>query len=447
MLMRKARQAVQSGTLPADVMNQTPFGTDLQGALRLDRDDVLGPFRQKFLLPHREDGTPLVYLLGNSLGLQPVRTREYLTSILNSWAQRGVEAHFEGTEPWLDYPGPLCETTAGIVGALPEEVVLMNGLTVNIHLMLASFYQPTQDRFTILTEEQLFPSDRYALTSHLKMRKQDPSRSIVECRCRPGERTLRMEDIKRAIETEGERLALVFFSGVHYYTGQAFDLERITRAAHHAGAIAAFDLAHAAGNIPLHLHDWDVDAAVWCSYKYLNAGPGAPAGFFVHRRHHTRPDLPRLAGWWGEPPAERFAMPEEFIPAPGAAAFQLSNPPVLSLAAYRASMDIFREAGIKPLHEKSVLLTAYLESLLDRGGGGGFEIITPRSAHERGAQLSILMKRDGRRVFEALLEAGFIVDWRHPDVIRVAPVPLTTSFREVFEFAEKFAELTGRFRS
>jgi kynureninase len=425
-------------------MNQIPFSADLQNALRLDRDDVLRPFRQRFHLPHRDDGTPLVYFLGNSLGLQPLHTTEYLNRILDAWAQRGVEAHFEGTEPWLEYPGPLCETTAEIVGALPEEVVLMNGLTVNIHLMLASFYQPTPDRFTILTEELLFPSDRYALMSHLKIRTVDPSRAIVECRSRPGERTLRTEDIERAIEQEGERLALVFFSGVHYYTGQAFDLKRITRAAHGAGALAAFDLAHAAGNIPLRLHDWGADAAVWCSYKYLNAGPGAPAGFFVHKRHHARSDLPRLAGWWGEPPAQRFAMPEEFVPAPGAAGFQLSNPPILTLAAYRAAMDIFREAGMERLRAKSMLLSAYLESLLDRVGGEDCEIITPRNADQRGAQLSILMKRNGKRVFEALLEAGFIVDWRNPDVIRVAPVPLTTSFREVFDFAQKFAELTGR---
>jgi kynureninase len=425
-------------------MTETDFGSNLETALRLDREDPLKKFRQRFLLPHRPDGTPLVYLLGNSLGPQPASTAAYTQAILRSWAERGVHGHFEGPEPWLDYPGPLTEITAEIVGARAGEVVLMNALTVNIHLMLASFYRASPTRFKILVEEQPFPSDRYALASHLRLRMQDPAEAILECRARPGERRLRTEDIEQHLAQEGQTIALVFFGGVNYYTGQAFDLERITRAAHRVGAIAAFDLAHAAGNVLLKLHDWEVDVALWCSYKYLNAGPGSPGGVFVHERHHGSADLPRLAGWWGEPPAKRFALTAEFEPAAGAAGWQVSNPPVLMLAAYRASMEIFHEAGMERLRAKSLLLTGYLESLLDRLGEDHFTIITPRNPQERGAQLSLLMKRDGKRVSDALTEAGFLTDWRDPDVIRVAPVPLTTTFREVFDFARTFAELIGR---
>ena len=317
----------------------------------------------------------------------------------------------------------------------------MNALTVNIHLMLASFYAPTGGRFRVLVEQQPFPSDRFALGSHLALRGQDPASSVIECRPRSGERTLRTEDIEQLIDETGDSIALVFFAGVNYYTGQAFDLERITDAAHRAGAIVAFDLAHASGNIPLKLHDWGVDVAFWCSYKYLNAGPGSPGGVFVHERHHRRTDLPRLTGWWGEEPAKRFAMTQEFEPAAGAAGWQVSNPPILMLGAYRASMEIFSEAGMEPLRAKSLLLTGYLEFLLDRMRGDAFEIITPRNPAERGAQLSLYMKRDGKRVFDALTDAGFLTDWRDPDVIRVAPIPLTTTFEEVFAFTREFGSL------
>ena len=425
-------------------MTGSSFGTDRETALRLDREDPLKRFRARFHLPHRAGGTPLVYLLGNSLGPQPVGTSAYVGDTLQAWAERGVEGHFQGPEPWLSYAEPLNEMTAEIVGAHPSEVVLMNALTVNLHLMLASFYRPSPDRFRILVEEHLFPSDRYALASHLELRGQDPASALTECQSRAGERTLRTGDIERLLQEEGDTIALVFFAGVHYYTGQAFDLERITRAAHGAGAIAGFDLAHAAGNIPLKLHDWEVDVALWCSYKYLNAGPGSPGGVFVHERHHARNDLPRLAGWWGESPEKRFAMRPAFEPAPGAAGWQVSNPPVLMLAAYRASMEIFREAGMERLRAKSLLLTGYLEFLLDHVKDDSFEIITPRNPAERGAQLSLFMKRDGKRVFDGLTHAGFLADWRDPNVIRVAPTPLTTTFEEVFAFVGTFEQLIGK---
>jgi kynureninase len=419
------------------------FAADAEYARRLDREDALAEFRRKFHLPRREDGAPAVYLLGNSLGPQPLDTARHVRDVLDAWAEHGVHAHFEGREPWLRYPEALTATTAEIVGARTAEVVLMNALTVNLHLMLASFYRPTPSRFRILVEAHPFPSDHYAITSHLALRGQDPQEALLECRPRQGERTLRTEDIEQLLQRQGDAIALVLFGGVNYYTGQAFDLERITAAAHRAGALAAFDLAHAAGNVPLKLHDWGVDVAFWCSYKYLNAGPGSPGGVFVHERHHGDPPRPRLAGWWGEAPAKRFAMTPEFAPAPGAAGWQVSNPPVLMLAAYRASMEIFRAAGMERLREKSVRLTGYLEFLLDRLASDAFEIITPRTPAARGAQLSLLMKRNGPEVFQGLSTEGYVVDWRDPDVIRVAPIPLTTTFAEVYAFVQTFARLIG----
>ncbi|MFN0157481.1 MAG: kynureninase [Bacteroidota bacterium] len=410
------------------------FKTDKQFAVESDSTDQLGPYRNRFFIPKTQAGKEAIYLCGNSLGLQPKTASAYVQQELEDWARLGVEGHFHAKNPWMPYHELLTEQTARLVGALPSEVVVMNTLTVNLHLMMVSFYRPTILRHKIIIEQQAFPSDQYAVKSQIKFHGFDPERSLVELSPRPGETTLRIEDIEEMLEIEGEATALILLGGVNYYTGQVFDMERITKSAQTKGCIVAFDLAHAAGNIPLHLHDWGVDFAVWCSYKYLNAGPGSTAGCFVHERHARSFDLPRFSGWWGHNKSTRFQMLAEFDPIPGAESWQLSNPSILPLAALRSSMEIFDEAGMTMLRAKSEKLTGYLEFLLR--ALPGVSILTPSDQSQRGCQLSLQIGQKGRVVFESLTRQGVICDWREPDVIRVAPVPLYNTFSDVFEFVK-----------
>jgi len=403
-------------------------------ATALDATDPLAAFRQEFHIPAGPDGRPCAYFCGNSLGLQPTSAAAAVAQELADWARLGVEGHFHGTSPWLHYHETLAEPTARLVGARPLEVVVMNSLTVNLHLLLVSFYRPTATRYKILLEGGAFPSDQYALESQARLHGLDPADALVELLPRPGEHTLRTEDIEARIAELGDSLATVLIGGVNYYTGQAFDMAAIARAGHAAGALVGFDLAHAAGNLPLHLHDWDVDFACWCSYKYLNSGPGGPAGVFVHERFAHRPDLLRLAGWWGHDPADRFQMKKGFRPMPGAAGWQLSNAPILPMAVHRASLALVdRAGGMAALRRKSEQLTAYLEHLIQGLDlpPDVLEIITPADPAQRGCQLSVLVHRRGRALFDHLAAQSVVADWREPNVIRLAPVPLYNSFADV----------------
>lgn len=406
----------------------------------MDRADGLAPMRERFHLPLQKDGTPHIYLCGNSLGLQPLSTREFVQEELEDWARLGVEGHFHARHPWMPYHEFLTESTARIVGALPSEVVNMNHLTVNLHLLMVSFYRPQAGRAAILIEKGAFPSDRYAVESQIRFHGYNPETELIELAPREGEVTLRPEDILAFIQQEGNRIALVLMGGVNYYTGQVFDMASITREAHEQGITVGFDLAHAAGNILLELHDWQVDFAAWCTYKYLNGGPGGVGGVFIHEQHHRRTDLPRFAGWWGQDKESRFRMGPDFHPIPTAEGWQLSNAPVLSMAALRASLELFDEAGMVALRRKSQMLTAYLEYLIqerNKSASRQVEIITPADPNQRGAQLSLRAGgAEGRVVFDKLIEAGVIADWRYPDVIRVAPAPLYNSFQDVYRFAE-----------
>ncbi len=417
------------------------FENSISFAKRLDRTDPLKSFRQKFHLPKLK-GKPALYFTGNSLGLQPKATKSYLNQELSDWANLGVEGHFHAKRPWLYYHKFSKKALADLVGAKPIEVVAMNQLTVNLHLLMMSFYQPTQSRYKILTEAGAFPSDQYAFESQLKLHDIHPEDGLLELKPRKGEVILRTEDIIKAIEANRDQLALVIIGAVQYYSGQFFDIKSITEASHRAGAHVGFDLAHAIGNVPLSLHKHEVDFAVWCSYKYLNSGPGGVAGAFVHEKHANKPDLKRLTGWWGHNEKERFKMKKGFIPMPGVDGWQLSNFPVLSGAAHLASLQLFQEAGIKNLRKKSVLLTGFLEYLLTsiEKYNDYFAIITNSNADERGCQLSILMKKNGKKVFMSLTRAAVIADWREPDVIRIAPVPLYNTFEDVFRFVEIFRD-------
>ncbi|MFW5967523.1 MAG: kynureninase [Persicimonas sp.] len=409
---------------------------DLQYARKRDEADPLRSFRDRFHFPTDDDGEPVVYFCGNSLGLQPREVEDDVARELEDWAKLGVEGHFDGRDPWFAYHEKFSEMLTEVVGGKPSEIVVMNSLTTNLHLMMVSFYRPTSERYKILIEGGAFPSDHYAVDSQTRFHGFDPKEAVVKLEPRDGEETLRDEDIVAAIEEHGDELALVMLGGVNYYTGQVFDLEGITEAGHRVGAKVGFDLAHAAGNVPLKLHDWGVDFAVWCSYKYLNAGPGATGGCFVHERYAERDDLPRFAGWWGHDPETRFEMKPDFVPQPGAAGWQLSNAPVFSMAPLKASLRLFNEASMDRLREKSLELTDYLLYLIDRMPSGAFEVITPRDEARRGCQVSLQAKRDGKRLFEALQEGGVVCDWREPDVIRLAPVPLYNSFEDVWTFCD-----------
>jgi kynureninase len=404
-------------------------------SVEMDEKDPLKGFRDRFLFPKGPNGKDCVYLCGNSLGLQPRKAREYVVSELEDWEKLAVEGHFKGRHPWLPYHELLTGPLARLVGAKEDEVVAMNSLTVNLHLLMATFYRPTKERFKILVEGGAFPSDQYAVKSQASFHGFDPAQAIVELVPRKGEQTLRTEDILSTIEREGSKIALVMMGGVNYLTGQAFPMAEITRAAHAKGCRVGFDLAHAAGNLELKLHDWGCDFAVWCSYKYLNAGPGAIAGAFVHERHARDGKLPRFSGWWGHDKKTRFQMGPDFHAIPGAEGWQLSNPPILQLAALRASMEIFDEATMSRLRKKSEQLTAYLEQELHSVPKGAVEVITPSEPSQRGCQLSLRVK-NGRELVDKLSKAGLFCDFREPDVMRVAPTPLYNRFSDVDRFVE-----------
>ncbi len=418
----------------------------LDHARQLDSDDPLRNWRDEFWIPEREDGMQEVYLVGNSLGLQPKRVREYVEAELEKWQSLGVRGHFESEFPWMPYHEFLAQPMADLIGAKSDEVVMMNGLTVNLHLMLATFYRPTQSRHKILIEADAFPSDFQVAQSQIQHHGLDPSESLVTANPQEGQTTLDEDALCEQIRELGDSLAVVMMPGVQYYTGQVIDMARITQAAHSVGAIIGLDLAHAAGNIPLSLHDWNIDFAAWCSYKYLNGGPGSVAGCFVHQKHATDVDLPRLAGWWGHDKETRFEMKNEFRPIPTAEGWQLSNPPILSMAAVRASLSVFEEAGgIAPLRKKSLKLTAYFEQLLNDRLGNRVNIITPENTESRGCQLSLELNGvAGRSIQDELESRGMMTDWREPNVIRAAPVPLYNSFEDVFRFVEALSELVDQ---
>lgn len=411
------------------------FENSLAFAKKMDRNDPLKSYRSQFHFP-KVNGKNALYFTGNSLGLQPKATKKLVNEELEDWASLGVEGHLHAKRPWLYYHKFMKKALANLVGAKPIEVVSMNQLTVNLHLMMVSFYRPTKTRFKIIVEAGAFSSDHYAVESQLKFHGISPSDGLIELAPRTGEFTLRTEDILQSIAAHRDQLAMVIIGAVQYYTGQFFAIKAITEAGHKAGAVVGFDLAHAIGNVPLHLHRDDVDFAVWCSYKYLNAGPGGVAGAFVHERHSSNFELPRFAGWWGHNERERFQMRKGFKPMTGADGWQLSNYPILSGSAQLASLGIFQKAGIKALRKKSLLLTAYLHHLLQEcdPNGNYFSIITPANPEERGCQISIFIKKEGQKIFNALTKKGIIADWREPGVIRVAPVPLYNSFEEVFQF-------------
>jgi kynureninase len=424
------------------------FQPDEEFAIAMDDRDPLRTFRERFLFPKME-GRDCVYLCGHSLGLQPRSAATYVEQELKDWARLGVDGHFRAKNPWMSYHRLLTEQTAELVGAQPIEVVVMNSLTVNLHLMMVSFYRPTRERHKIVVEHGAFPSDQYAVQSQIRFHGLDPATSLIELMPRPGEACLRDEDIESLIEREGDNIALIMLGGVNYSTGQAFDMARMTQLGHARGCIVGFDLAHAAGNLQLKLHDWGADFAVWCSYKYLNGGPGCVAGCFVHERHAHEWDLPRFAGWWGHDEQSRFEMGPDFHAMPGADGWQLSNPSIVSLAVLRASMAVFHDAGMERLRAKSMLLTGYLEFLLNQLRmnqtiSRELSIITPGEPDQRGAQLSIRIDQDGRALCERLAQEGVIGDWREPEIFRVAPVPLYNSFHDVFRFARRFAAVIGR---
>lgn len=429
-------------------MTNFEFEASEDFAIAMDEHDPLRDYRERFLLPKFSGGEDCVYLCGHSLGLQPKTAGLYIEQELKDWAQLGVEGHFRATNPWMPYHRLLAQQTAALVGAKPSEVVVMNSLTVNLHLMMVSFYCPTPTRHKIVVERGAFPSDQYAVKSQIRFRGFDPASSLIELSPLPGESCLRDEEIDLLIEHSGDEIALILLGGVNYATGQAFDMAGITRSGHERGCMVGFDLAHAAGNLQLLLHEWGPDFAVWCSYKYLNGGPGCVAGCFVHERHARSFDLPRFAGWWGHNEDSRFEMGPNFQPMSGAEGWQLSNPSIISMAVLRSSMDIFHEAGMERLRDKSVMLTGYLEFLLnqvslDQNKSESFSIITPQEKERRGAQLSIRIQQNGRALCEQLTREGIIGDWREPDTFRVAPVPLYNSYRDVFRFARRFSAVIG----
>jgi kynureninase len=410
----------------------------------LDANDRLKKFRHQFHIP-QYNGKDSIYFTGNSLGLQPKRTTEYLQQELEDWAKMGVEGHFNAKNPWLSYHELFPKRLSKIVGALPAEVVAMNQLTVNLHLLMVSFYRPTKRKYKIICEARAFPSDQYAFESQVKFHGFDPGKAIIEVAPREGEHVVRTEDILATIKKHAKSTALVLFGGVNYYSGQVFDMKAITEAAHSAGAFCGFDLAHAAGNVELKLHDWNVDFGCWCSYKYLNSGPGGVGGIFIHEKHFTNNELPRFAGWWGYTKETRFKMEKGFQPIPTAEGWQLSNAPVLSMAAHKASLDLFEEAGMDLLHEKRRQLSAFLHFILHDINNNSSEkliqVITPENEEERGCQVSMLMLKKGKEIFRELTSHGVIADWREPNVIRVAPVPLYNTFEDVWKFGNSISSI------
>jgi len=410
-------------------------------AQELDKKDPLAFLRSQFHIPKDKNGKDWLYFTGNSLGLQPKSTQKYIQQELDDWASYGVEGHFEAKNPWMPYHEFLTESMAKIMGAKPLEVVVMNTLTTNLHLLMVSFYQPTTTKYKIVIESDAFPSDRYAVQSQLKFHGFDPSEGLIEWKPRPGEDLLRIEDLETILTTEGDEIALLLIGGVNYYTGQVLDLQKIAELGHAKDCMVGIDLAHGAGNICPDLHNSDVDFAAWCTYKYLNSGPGSLGGLFVHEKHAKNKDLPRFSGWWNHNKETRFNMRQPFDVMPGAEGWQLSNPPILSMAAIRASLDMFAAVGMDALREKSKKLTGYFEYLIDEIGSDDIKIITPRNPEERGCQLSIQVKSADKNLHTKLTENHVITDWREPDVIRCAPVPMYTKFEEVYEMVSLLKSL------
>lgn len=411
------------------------FEASLAYARQQDKEDELKAFRQEFFFPQHH-GKDAIYFCGNSLGLQPRRVQAAIEQELADWRQLAVEGYWKAKNPWLFYHQQFSKTIGNIVGAKETEVSVMNTLTVNLHLMMASFYRPTKTRYKILVEKGAFPSDQYAVETQVRNFGLDPEVAIIEISPRPEESILRPEDILQIINEHNTSIALILLGGIHYYTGQLLDMQSITAAAHKVGALAGFDLAHVVGNVPLQLHDWEVDFAVWCSYKYLNGGPGAVGGAYVHEKHATDRNYPRFGGWWGTDERTRFRMEKGFIPKAEASGWQLSTAQVFNMVALKASLELFNAAGINRLREKSIRLTNYLEFLLGEIKGLKFEIITPKNSKDRGAQLSLLFREKGKEIHEKMTEAGIVVDWREPGVIRISPAPMYNSYEDVFHFYE-----------
>ncbi len=414
------------------------FQNTLAFAQELDQKDPLHHYKSEFIFP-QHNGKNVIYFTGNSLGLQPKRTKKYVDEIMDDWANLAVEGHFYADKPWWDYHERFAAPLSKIVGAKPSEVTVMNTLTVNLHLLMVSFYRPTKTRYKIICEEKAFPSDQYMFQSQVQFHGYKPEDAIVEIKRREGEHNIRLEDVLAKISEVGDELALVLIGGVNYYTGQVFDMKTITEAGHHVGAQVGWDLAHAAGNIQMQLHDWNVDFACWCSYKYMNSGPGNASGCFIHEKHHNNSELPRFAGWWGHNKERRFKMEPDFDPVHGADGWQVSNLPILSLAPYLASVEMFEEVGMDALVAKRDLITSYLEFVLheiDKEVDSVFEIITPTNPSQRASQLSVFFHGQGRSLFEYLMKNGVITDWREPNVIRFAPVPLYCSFEDMYQFGQ-----------
>ncbi len=414
------------------------FENTREFAKKLDQKDPLKSYREQFLFP-KVDGKRVIYFTGNSLGLQPKNAKKYVDEVMKDWAELGVEGHFYADKSWWDYHERLAKPLSTIIGAETAEITVMNTLTVNLHLLMVSFYRPQGERYKIICEEKAFPSDQYMLQSQVRFHGYDPNDAIVEIKKREGEHNFRIEDILRTIREVGDECALILIGGVNYYTGQVFDMKTITKAGHGIGAIVGWDLAHAVGNIKLELHNWNVDFAAWCSYKYMNSGPGNASGCFIHKRYHNQKDIPRFEGWWGTDKASRFLMKPEFDPMPNADAWQLSNPPILSMAPYLASLELFDAVGMDALLQKRNSIVAYLEFVLKEIGKevtSNFEIITPSNPNERGTQLSVFLHGEGRKLFEYLMKNGVIIDWREPNVIRLAPAPFYCSYEDMYRFGQ-----------
>jgi len=420
------------------------FKNSREFAQSLDANDELRTYRDEFHFP-KVNRKQVIYFTGNSLGLQPKRTKLYVDEVMSDWANMAVEGHFYSDKPWWDYQERFAVPLSEIVGAKPSEVGVMNTLTVNLHLLMVSFYNPTPKKYKIICEEKAFPSDQYMFQSQVKFHGFDPKDAIVEIKRREGEANIRLEDVLAKIEEVGSELALVLIGGVNYYTGQVFDMKTITAVGQKQGAYVGWDLAHAAGNIKLDLHDWNVDFAAWCSYKYMNSGPGNASGFFVHEKHHNDKELKRFAGWYGHNKERRFKMEPDFDPVHGADGWQISNLPILSLAPYLASVEMFAEVGMDKLIAKRNLITAYLEFVLHEIDkeldGAEFEILTPSNQDERGCQLSVYLHGQGRELFERLMKNGVITDWREPNVIRLAPAPFYCSFEDMYDFGQILKDL------
>ncbi len=417
-------------------MEVVTFENNIEFAKMMDRDDPLKLYRDRFFIPKQKNGENHIYFCGHSLGLQPKSVRDYIEQELKDWETMGVEGHFDAKNPWIHYHELLTEKMARVVGGNPSEVVVMNTLTVNLHLMMVSFYRPTPERHKIVIENSAFPSDQYAVKSQIQFHGFDPETSLIELYPRDGESTIRTEDIVQLLEEEGDSIALIMIGGINYYTGQAFDMKTITELGRAKGCSVGYDLAHAAGNLNLKLHDWGSDFAVWCTYKYLNSGPGGISGCFIHERHANNNQLPRFAGWWGHDKISRFKMGPDFKAIPGAEGWQLSNAPIILMASLMASLDIFDDVGMAKLNEKTTLLTGYLEFLIDQLANDRIEMITPRTRADRGCQISIRVKGGNKKLFDDITEEGVIADWRDPDVIRVAPVPIYNSYEDVYQFVE-----------